>query len=261
MKRWLVALWVAAAAGCGQQSTSPSDDGWVQASAALQARGIYTLRAGNEADAQVVWLRGGADQSVGRLDISQASGTSTVALAVYEHSFGQEMTVAQGQMVLSLDGRSSTLHFENGAWQGDADAKSLLADTQSYVELVQLIGVAAQVGVMAPAAGGAASGKTPIVLANPQPNPTPAASGGSGTPPKLACGDLVTTASGWAWYWEANSEVEACKRANDLLAATCESSSGYACCNTPPNNGCISCVNWGSGWGCSTAGYYQYLTE
>jgi hypothetical protein len=260
MKRWLMALSVACAAGCSGQSVS-SEGGWVQTDAALQAHGIYSLRAGTESDAQVVWLRGGLEQSVGRLDIAQSGARSTIALTVYEHSFGQTIAVDQSQMVVSLDGREGTLRFDGGTWQGDADAKTLLADAQSYVALVQLIGVAAQISVMAPATGAASAApmQPPAPQASPATTPAPA-NGGSGTP-AYVCGDVVTTSSGWAWYWEPNSQAEACKRANDLLDASCKASTGAACCNTPAKNGCVSCFNWGTGWACATSGYLQYLSE
>jgi hypothetical protein len=86
----------------------------------------------------------------------------------------------------------------------------------------------------------------------------PADLGGMHPPPTLCCGEVVTTGSGWAWYWEEHAEATACKRAIDALQATCDVSSGYDCCSLP-KSGCTACVDWGTGFACSTAGYLQYV--
>ena len=251
-----VVLLLMAAVGCG--APQRDDAGWVAASDALQAHGVTALRARATANGQQVLLRDGAGETIGQLTLVQAQAASTITLDFRGDVWSQAIVAADGQMTLTLDGRQGTLRWEGGAWIGDGDGQALLAASQPYVELAQLVGAEARLGVAvampAPDPGAAAGGGDPADT--PAPGPT-------GPPPPssaLCCGDVVTTGSGWAWYWEKAPQAMACKRATDTLQATCNASSGFDCCNLP-EQGCTSCVNWGTGWACATAGYLQYVCK
>ncbi len=238
-----VLLALSAAVGCS--ASGGGDAGWVQASDALAAHGVAQYRASATATGQQVVLRDGDAQTIGELDLAQADGATTVSLEFRADAWKQIVVAANGTMTLSLDGRQATLTWQAGAWIGDSAAQALLADSQPYVDFVRLVGVEAGLG------GGVAMGSS-----SPSDTPKPPADLGT-APPTLCCGDVVTTASGWAWYWEPKPEVMACKRAKDALSASCAVSSGYDCCNVQ-ENGCTACVDWGTGYACSTLGYLQY---
>lgn len=241
----LVLVPLCAALGCS--ASNGGDAGWVPASDALAAHGVAQYRASATATGQKVLLRDGSAQTIGELELAQADGATTVSLEFRSDAWKQIVVAADGTMTLSLDGRQATLRWEAGAWIGDAAAQALLADSQPYAEFVKLVGVEAGLG------GGVAMGSAASA-----PSDTPKPAGDmSRTPPTLCCGDVVTTGSGWAWYWEPKPEMMACKRAIDTLQAGCNVSSGYDCCNVPAA-GCTACVDWGTGYACSTVGYLQY---
>lgn len=244
------------AAGCG----APKDDDArvIPASAALQAHGVAALQARATASGQQVLLRDGAGEIVGTLALAEAQAASTVTLDFRGDHWSQTIAAAEGEMTLALDGRQATLRWDGRAWIGDADGQSLLAASQPFVALVALVGREAGLGVAvavgAPAAGpGASDGPADT----PSPGPT-----GPPPPPSsaLCCGDVVTTGSGWAWYWEKDAQAMACKRATDTLQAGCNAAGGHDCCDLP-EQGCTACVDWGTGWACSTAGYLQYVCK
>jgi hypothetical protein len=161
------------------------------------------------------------------------------------------IVAASGQMTLTLDGRTATLSWNGSAWLGDDAAQALLTASQPYADFVQLVGAEAKLGTGIEA--GASSG-----AGSPEAKPADMA---TSKPPPLCCGDIVTTASGWAWYWEKDPQTMACKRATDTLQASCTVASGSACCNLPAKSACTACVNWGTGWACSQAGYLQYVCK
>lgn len=243
----MVLLPLCAVLGCS--ASDGGDAGWVRASDALAAHGVAQYRALATATGQEVVLRDGAAQTIGQLDLAQADGATTISLEFRADVWKQIVVAAEGKMTLSLDGRQATLQWQAGAWTGDAAAQALLADSQPYADFVRLVGGEAKLGSDV-AMGGAPS-------AAPADTPKPPHDLGM-APPTLCCGDVVTTASGWAWYWEPKPEVMACKRARDTLAATCAVSSGYDCCNVQ-DSGCSACVDWGTGYACSTVGYLQYV--
>lgn len=238
-----------AAIGCS--APQGSDAGWVQASDALKAHGVASYRAQATANGQQVMLRDGADATIGQLELVQADTSSTVTLEFRNDSWKQIVLAADGKMTLALDGREATLRWDGTLWSGDSAAMALLDASQPYADFVRLIGSEAQLGIGVPMAMSAAPADTPTPVHYDM---------GTGTrpPPTLCCGDAVTTGSGWAWYWEQNAQAMACKRAVDTLQATCNVSSGYDCCNVA-KSACTACVNWGTGWACSTAGYFQYV--
>ncbi len=244
----LVVLPLVAAMGCGARDGGQA--GWVPASDALAAHGVAEYRAAATTTGQKVVMRDANAQTIGELELSQADGTTTVSLEFRADAWKQVVIAADGTMTLSLDGRQATLQWQAGAWIGDATAQSLLADSQPYADFVRLVGTEAGLG------SGVAMGSS-----SPAATTGDMSRGGApdlgGTSPTLCCGDVVTTGSGWAWYWEANAQDMACKRAVDTLQATCNVSSGADCCNVA-SSPCTACVNWGTGWACSTAGYLQY---
>lgn len=249
---WMLCL----AAGCAADGRG--SDGFVAAGPALQARGVYAYQAASTSDgaSSTVALRGASGQSIGRLELERASDMTSVALTFGADDWSQIVVTAHGQMVLALDGRRATLTWDGTGWSGGADGAALLRDSQPFVELVHLIGADAHLaGPSAPSPSSSSTGGTTA----PSPSHGPADMGTP--PPKLCCGDVVVTASGWAWYWEKAPDAEACKRATDSLQASCEVSSGADCCNLPAKGACTSCVNWGTGWACSTAGYLQYVCQ
>ena len=243
----LVLLPLCVALGCGARDGG--DAGWVRASDALAAHGVAQYRASATATGQKVVMRDSAAQTIGELELEQADGATTVALEFRSDAWQQIVAAAAGTMTLSLDGRQATLHWEAGAWTGDAAAQALLADSQPYTDFVRLVGAEAGLGASVPMGAAAASSSD-----TPKP---PADLGATRPPPTLCCGDVVTTASGWAWYWEPKPEVMACKRAVEALQASCDVSSGYDCCRVQ-ESGCTACVDWGTGYACSTLGYLQY---
>ncbi len=246
-KMGLVLLPLIAAFGCSAQDGG--DTGWVRASDALLAHGVAQYRASATATGQKVVLRDGAAQTIGEVELVQSEGASTISLQFRADAWKQIVVAADGKMTLSLDGRQAVLQWEAGAWAGDAAAQALLTDSQPYADFVRLVGGEAGLGTAV------APGSTPASPAN-APKP-PADLGATRPPPTLCCSDAVTTGSGWAWYWETKPEQMACKRAVDALQATCALSSGYDCCNVQAS-GCTACVDWGTGFACSTAGYLQY---
>ena len=239
-----------AIAGCN--GAGGTDAGWTHASDALAAHGIAEYRAQTNATGQQVLLRDADHQTIGELALVQSDASTTVTLEFRADAWKQIVVAASGEMTLSLDGRQATLHWDGSAWSGDAAAEALLADSQPYADFVKLVGGEAQLGASATAAPSPAT---------PSPTPAPPVDmGGKPQPPKLCCGDVVTTGSGWAWYWEDHPDVMACKRANDALQAACQVSSGADCCNTRAS-GCTACIDWGTGYACSTAAYLQYAIE
>ena len=248
MMRKVGLVLLVAAVGCSAGGRS-GNDGWVRASDALAAHGVAQYRASATATGQKVVMRDAGAQEIGELELQQADGASSVTLEFRGDRWEQVVVAASGTMTLSLDGRQATLTWQAGAWIGDDAAEALLGDSQPYADFVQLVG--GEAGRGSAVAMGSSS---------PAPADTPQAPGDLGAtrpPPTLCCGDVVTTGSGWAWYWEANPQAMACKRAVDALEATCNVSSGYDCCNVQKVQ-CTSCVDWGTGWACSTAGYLQY---
>lgn len=242
---------LAAVVGCS--APQGSDAGWVQASDALKAHGVATYRARATSNGQEVALRDGAGATIGQLELVQAETSSTVTLEFRADSWTQVVLAADGKMTLSLDGRQATLRWDGTMWSGDAAAMALLDASQPYADFVRLVGGEAQLGI-----------GVPMAMSTPAPadTPTPVNADMAGTrpTPTLCCGDVVTTSSGWGWYWEKDPQGIACKRATDALQAACNVSSGSDCCNLP-KSGCTACVNWGTGWACSTAGYLQYAVE
>ena len=236
-----------AAVGCSARDGG--DAGWVRASDALAAHGVAQYRASATASGQKVVMRDESAQNIGELELVQADGASTVTLEFRADAWKQVVVAANGTMTLSLDGRQATLTWQASAWIGDDAALALLADSQPYADFVRLVGGEAGLGT-----GVAMGSSSPSPGDTPRP---PADLGGTRPPPTLCCGDVVTTSSGWAWYWEANPQAMACKRAVDALQASCDVSSGYDCCNVQQQP-CTSCVDWGTGWACATAGYLQY---
>jgi hypothetical protein len=248
--RTTAVMLLAAIAGCS--GAEGSDGTWTHASAALAAHGVAEYRAQTSATGQQVLLRDGDQQTIGELSLVQSDASTTVTLDFRAETWKQLVVAASGEMTLSLDGRQATLRWDGSAWSGDAAAEALLADSQPYADFVRLVGVEAKLG---------RTTTTPPSPASPAPTPaSPGDLGATRPPPKLCCGDAVTTASGWAWYWEEHAEVTACKRANDALKAACELSSGYDCCNTRAS-GCTACIDWGTGYACSTAAYLQYAID
>jgi hypothetical protein len=247
---WMVCA--LAALGCG--APQRSDDGWVPASDALQQHGVTALLARPTSSGQQVLLRDGSSETIGELSLVQSEVSTTVQLRFRNDEWTQVIVAATGQMTITLDGRTATLRWDGSAWIGDAAAQGLLVESRSYADFVQLIGSEAKLGIsveVGGASGDSSGADTPA---------PPLDMGGVESPP-LCCGDLVTAASGWAWYWEKNAQAMACKRATDTLQVTCAVSSGFACCNLPDNGACTSCVNWGTGWACSQAGYLQYVCK
>jgi hypothetical protein len=242
-----------AAVGCG--APQGRDAGWVPASAALQERGVAAFLARPTNDGQQVLLRDSTSQTIGELSLVQSDASTTVRLEFRNDQWTQVIVAASGQMTITLDGRTATLRWDGSAWSGDDAAQALLAASQPFADFVQIIGAEARLGIsvdVGGAASGGSSGATPGA---------PATSADMAGLPPLCCGDLVTAASGWAWYWEKNPQAMACKRATDTLQLGCALSSGSACCNLPDNGGCTACVNWGTGWACSQAGYVQYTCK
>jgi hypothetical protein len=256
--RFSISMLLLAAAGC-----SAPQSGWTDASAALQAHGVFTWRVdgASGADAQVVELRGAAAESVGQLSLAQASDTSTVTLAFGADQFAQTIAPAQSQMELSLDGSSATLTMTDGSWQGDAGATALLTRAKPFFELVQLIGADAQLQVLMPAAGAnhkpAPGGSMPGTPTAPPTAPSPPSNMPDPPSAPPLCTTDVVTASGWAWYWEPQAEELACRRATDAVIASCNASTGLTCCNLPAAGTCTTTFNWGTGWAASIAGYLQ----
>jgi hypothetical protein len=249
VKGTLVLLLVVA--GCGGQQ---DEAGWTRASEALGGHGVAAYRASATANGQQVQLRDGAGATIGQLELVQAEASSTVSLEFRADSWKQVVLAAEGKMTLSLDGREATLRWDGSLWTGDAAAMALLEASQPYADFVRLVGSEAQLGIGVPMAM-ASSAPAPADT----PTPVNADMSGVKPAPTLCCGDVVTTGSGWAWYWEANAQATACKRAADTLKTTCLVSSGYDCCNaSTAKTACTACVNWGTGWACSTAGYLQY---
>jgi hypothetical protein len=241
----MLPLSMLAAIGCGAEDGG--DAGWVHASDALAAHGVAQYRATTTATGQDVLLRDGDAQTIGELSMVQGEGTTTVSLEFRADAWKEVVAAADGKMTLSLDGREATLRWTAGAWTGDGAAQALLADSQPYADFVELVGAEARLGTQVATGPTAATGGS---------NDKGAPDLGSPRPPALCCGDVVTTGSGWAWYWEPNAQATACKRAVDALSSACALSSGYDCCNVPKS--CTACVDWGTGWACSTAGYLQY---
>ena len=235
-----------ALAGCGP---SGGDGGWTKASDALSAHGVAAYRAQGTPTGQQVLLRDGAGATIGQLELVQAQASSTVSLEFRADSWTQVVIAADGKMTLSLDGREATLRWDGTVWSGDAAAMALLEASQPYAEFVQLVGGEARLGVAVPMPMSAA--------ASPSDTPAPVNADMAGTKPPatLCCGLVVTTGSGWGWYWEDHPQQIACKRALATLQAGCDVSSGYDCCSVQQQ---CTCVNWGTGYGCSIAGYLQY---
>lgn len=247
---WMVCA--LAAVGCG--APAGGDAGWVPASAALQQHGVAAFLARPTANGQEVLLRDSGSETIGQLSLVQTDVSTTVQLQFNNDEWTEVLTAASGKMTLTLDGRTATLEWNGSAWIGDTASLALLSASQPYADFVQLVGGEAKLGIsvgVAGAASGASSGTSPAP-------PKPTDMGGS-KPPPLCCGDIVTAASGWAWYWEKDAQTMACKRATDTLQASCALASGYPCCNLPANSACTACVNWGTGWACSQAGYLQYV--
>jgi hypothetical protein len=204
---------------------------------------------------QEVLLRDADSQTIGQVSLVQAEASSTVTLEFRSDTWTQVIVAAEGKMTLTLDGRTATLTWSGSAWLGDADAQALLTASQPYADFVQLVGAEAKLGVsveIGVSVGGGSPADTPS---------KPVDMGGAAKPAPLCCGDVVTTGSGWAWYWEKDAQAMACKRATDTLQATCLVSSGAECCNLPAKSTCTACVNWGTGWACSQAGYLQYVCK
>jgi hypothetical protein len=252
---------VVALAGCSGQQEA----GWTEASAALQAHGVFSYQVRNQdPGVQVVALRDAAQQSIGELAVTAASEAQSVDLSFQATHVRQEMATGRGEMKLTLDAQTATLAFDGQRWLGDDAAQSLFAAAQPYLELVQLLGFEAQLGTAAAPPGSAygSPAPSPSSPASPgTPTPKPPGSGSGGTPTgsiPLCCSSVVTTSSGWAWYWEPEARAMSCRRAREALELSCGSYSfGLACCNTPPNDVCNDCVNWGTGWSCGVAGYLQ----
>lgn len=242
-----------AVVGCG--APQGKDAGWVQAGDALAAHGVTAYRTQATADGQQVLLRGDGDATIGTLTLAAAPASTTVTLEFRADTWQQVIAAASGEMTLTLDGRQATLTWNGTAWVGSDAAQALLADSQPYVDFVQLVGVTAKLGVTtAPAAAPSSDASTaPWDGGTPPP--------GHPQPPPSCCGDVVTTASGWAWYWEKDAQAMACKRATDTLQLDCNAASGYDCCNLPAEGACTSCVDWGTGWACATAGDLQYACK
>ncbi len=236
---------LAALVGCGAKEAG-NDAGWVAASDALKAHGVATYRAQATANGQKVALRDGAGVTIGELELDQAEAASTVTLDFRADSWTQVVLAAAGTMTLTLDGRQATLQWEGGAWTGDAQAMALLSASQPYADFVRLVGGEARLGAAVATAAQPADTVGPV-----------GDMGGHPTPPPLCCGLVVTTGSGWAWYWETDAKQLACKRATEALQAACNLSSGHDCCHLPATD-CTACVDWGTGYACSTAGYLQY---
>jgi hypothetical protein len=251
---WMVCA--LAVLGCGAQQGT--DAGWVPASEALRQHGVAALLARPTANGQQVLLRDGSSETIGELSLVQSDASSTVRLQFRSDEWTQVIVAASGQMTITLDGRTATLRWDGSGWIGDPAAQALLAESQPYTDFVQLVGGEAKLGISVDV-GGAQSGDSSGAAASD--GPAKPADMSTSKPPPLCCGDLVTAASGWAWYWEKNPKAMACKRATDTLQALCAVSSGFACCNLPEKAACTACVNWGTGWACSQAGYLQYVCQ
>jgi hypothetical protein len=251
---------VVALAGCGEQKAAQDNGGWVATSAALQAHGVYAVRvAGDAADpgVQVVGLRGQAQESVGKLSLRQVEQGGSVTLEFRGETWIQSFEGgAQGKMVMTLDGSAGTFVFDGSAWQGDANAQSVMTRSASLIELAKLIGAEVGLTLSAPAATTTTT-TTTTPAPTTTPEPTPAG-------PALNCTDAVVYAQGQALFFEPDGQ--ACKNAQLALALECKVSTttlttpnGLACCNVPSNPTCFNCVDLGFIKQCSVYGYLQQV--
>jgi hypothetical protein len=215
-----------AAVGC---SAPQMDEGnWTQAGTELQTLGVDAYRVDAQND---VSLRGPDAQVIGRVTLTVTDDSTTVFLKLKGTTWQQVIVPATGQMTVTLDGQPWTMD-----------------QSKSFVRIVQLVGVEANLAP-APASSSASAEAKPGSSAKPDLGSGPSL-------PPLACSDVVVTGSGWGWYWEEKPQGMACKRANDALSASCLASSTHDCCNVAKQ--CDNCVDWGTGYACSTLGYLQY---
>ncbi len=231
---------VAALAGCVAH-----EEGWVAASAELQAHGVHAFRNAEDAVRQIVMLRDAQAAPVGELTLETREHTRTLTLELGSVVWSQTVRPEQREIELRVGDRRATLALDDAS----GEAAALLRQAQPYVELGRIIGVEANLNApMLPVAPPANAG------APPAPAAAPATDGGGFA---LCCSTVPVVGNGWAWYWERDTRKRACERASDNTELSCKlASAGLACCDRAAS--CTSCIDWGTGYYCSTVGYLQY---